>query len=401
MNRFYHIAPAGTPITVADVAAILGQRISGQSEERLSESIRQLSSSRYCYFFNSGRSALYYSLLALSKIVSPNRNRVIIPAYTCFSVASAVVRAGLKIELVDIVPDTLDYDYEKLLKIDPENILAIVGCNLLGVLNNWEKLHSFAESSRCFLIDDAAQSMGSSVNGNQSGSLGDLGFYSLGRGKNLSAYAGGILVTDNENISEGIRREIESLPIASAAAELKAAVEIGFYGAFLRPWLYWIPNSIPFLHLGETTFDPDFALGGLSHLQQASCLVLLTKLELLNETRSRNALNLGNALLLNDQIRIPGFNIERPPIYLRLPLLLKSKQIRDLKLHELRNRGIMASTMYPSTIRMIPGIEKYLTSGNNDYSGADEIVERLLTVPTHSYLNAKSMRNIISVLNNN
>jgi perosamine synthetase len=401
MNRFYHIAPAGTPLTVANAITILGQRISGQTEERLSESIKRLSSNRYSYFFNSGRSALYYSLLALSKIVSPNRNRVIIPAYTCFSVTSAVVRAGLIVELVDLVPDTLDYDYDKLAQVDPGNILAVVGCNLLGVLNNWDKLRSYAKSSRCFLIDDAAQSMGSSFNGNPSGSLGDLGFYSLGRGKNLSAYAGGILITDNENIAEEIQKEIENLPVAGPAAELKAALEIGLYGAFLRPWLYWIPNSIPFLHLGETTFDPNFTIGGLSHLQQAACLVLLTKLEILNETRRRNALSLGNALLLNDRIRIPGFNIERPPIYLRLPLLLKNKHIRDMTLHELRNRGIMASTMYPSTIRKIPGIEKHLTSGNNDYPGADEIVERLLTVPTHSYLNAKSMRNIISVLNNN
>lgn len=401
MNRFYHIAPAGTPITLADAAAILGQRVAGHTEELLSDNIKRLSSSRYCYFFNSGRSALYYSLLALSKIVSPNRNRVIIPAYTCFSVASAIVRAGLKVELVDLVPDTLDYDYEKLAQVDPENILAVVGCNLLGVLNNWEKLHSYAESSRCFLIDDAAQSMGSSFHGNPSGSLGDLGFFSLGRGKNLSTYAGGILLTDNESIAEEIRREIEKLPVGGPAAELKAAFEIALYSAFLRPWLYWIPNSMPFLHLGETTFDPDFAIGGLSHLQQAACLVLLTRLEELNEKRHRNGLNLGKALLLNDQIRIPGFNPEGPPIYLRLPLLLKSRQMRDLKLHELKKHGIMASAMYPSTIRMIAGIEKHLTPGNIDFPGAEEIAERLLTVPTHSYLDDKRLRIIISVLNIN
>jgi dTDP-4-amino-4,6-dideoxygalactose transaminase len=398
MSRFYHIAPAGTPTTLSDMAKILGQRIRGGIEPRISDKIKQLSSSQYCIFFNSGRTALYYSLRALSKLSSPEKNRVVIPAYTCFSVASAVAKTGLKMELVDMNPDTLDYDFEKLEKIRSENILAIVGCDLLGVLCDWKRLQTIAKRCGAYLVDDAAQSMGSSLEGNAAGSFGDLGFYSLGRGKNLSAYAGGILVTNNEEIAEVILKETKALRKPGLAAESQAAIQIGLYGLFLRPSLYWIPNSIPFLHLGETAFDINFATGGLSRLQMSACLVLLSKLEMINEKRRHHALELGKALCINNNIKIPGFNLERCPIYLRLPLLMKDRQSRDNKLRYLINNGIMASAMYPSTIRQIPGIESFLISENGDYPGAQAIADRLLTVPTHSYLNEKSIKQIVSVL---
>ena len=61
---------------------------------------------RSTFLVSSGRAALTILLEALRR--RSERREVVIPAYTCFSVASAIARAGLTIRLCDVDPVTLD-----------------------------------------------------------------------------------------------------------------------------------------------------------------------------------------------------------------------------------------------------------------------------------------------------
>jgi len=38
--------------------------------------------------------------------------------------------------------------------------------------------------------------------------------------------------------------------------QVKFSLKARLYNILLSPWVYWIPDSLPFLHLGETTFKP-------------------------------------------------------------------------------------------------------------------------------------------------
>ena len=71
---------------------------------------------KHCFLVSSGKAALTLILQALKEL-HPERNEVLIPAFTCYSVPSSIVRAGLKVKLCDISPDTLDFDYNQLEKI--------------------------------------------------------------------------------------------------------------------------------------------------------------------------------------------------------------------------------------------------------------------------------------------
>jgi len=395
---FYLVPPSGTPITLADIYRIVKVRISSDSQSNIFEDlVKKHAGARYCFFFNSGRTALFFILNALSQL-NNKRREVIIPAYTCFSVASAIARSGLKIRLVDIDPLTMDYDYEKLQRQNFDNVLAIIGCNLFGVLNDWNNLVSIAKENSVYLIDDAAQSLGTLFQARASGNLGDAGFYSLDRGKNLSTISGGILITDNEQIASNIHESMKDMVKTNFLFDMKMLLNIVLYSFFLHPGLYWLPDKMPFLKLGQTVFDENFDMGNLSDLQRCAGAVLFPRLYNNNAIRSKNGRAICEGVLNDSRFRIPGYSPDRSPIYLRLPVLARNKHERDMTITSLKQAGIMSSAMYPSTIDQIDGIEKYLANPGDDFKGAQTVVDRLFTLPTHHYVKKSDIDKIIDCL---
>ncbi|UCE67749.1 MAG: DegT/DnrJ/EryC1/StrS family aminotransferase [Candidatus Zixiibacteriota bacterium] len=396
---FRLIPPAGAPISVSEISKILRKRFSSdRSGEIFAEKIKEYTKTKHCILLNSGRTALLAILKALNKMSDFKKNEVVMPAYTCFSVAAAVARSGLKIRLIDSDPDTLDYDYERLNRVDFTAVLAIIGCNLFGILIDWNKLMSIAREKKVYLIDDAAQSMGSSFQRRPSGSLGDAGFFSLGRGKNLSVISGGILLTDNDDVASHLNEYMKEINESNYFIEIKATLNIIFYSLFLKPRLYWIPDKMPFLKLGQTVFDENFKAGHLSTLQRCAATVMFSRLDKVNAARVENARALSSGLLNDDRYRIPGHDPNKYPIYLRLPVLARNKLERDLAVAALKRKGISASAMYPSTIRQIEGIEKYLAGLNDRFDGANAVVDRLFALPTHPYVKPGDIDRIINCL---
>jgi len=396
---FRLIPPAGMAISFRDIIQMINLSLhKSNCSEQFEKAIKYYTNARHCYFFNSGRTALVFILKALSKQTDAARNEVVIPAYTCFSVAAAIAQSGLKIRLIDIDPTTTDYDYDKLSNINFTKVLAIVASNLFGIISDWQKLWSIARDKGIFLIDDAAQSMGSSYESKPSGILGDVGFYSLGRGKNLSTYSGGILLTNDDKIADSIKEEMLNMRKCSYGCEMNSLILITLYSFLLKPWLYWIPDMIPFLGLGKTIFDMNFHLGNLTDLQACLGNILHSKLDDINKKRIENSKKLAEGIMKLERYKIPGYFDTRCPIYLRFPLLASNKSKRDEVIDSLRRIGISASSMYPSTIRQIPGIDKHLTSPESDFPGAQIVVDRLLALPTHSYISDKDIHKMISCL---
>ncbi len=95
--------PTAPPIKFSDLfygvagAFVGGKRFLRQIEGEL----REYFGVKHVFLLSSGKAALYLILRALHSL-SPERNKVLIPAYTCFSVPSAIVKAGLGISLCDI-----------------------------------------------------------------------------------------------------------------------------------------------------------------------------------------------------------------------------------------------------------------------------------------------------------
>jgi perosamine synthetase len=396
---FYQLPPSGTPISLSDIVSIAAARLgSSNRADEFTMRLKALTSARHIWLLDSGRTAQFVLLCALSQSAGQSKNEVVVPSWTCFSVAASIARAGLRIRPVDIDPLTMDYNYDRLRKIDFSRVLAVVACNLFGIVSDWTSLRSLAREHSFFLIDDAAQSFGTLVDGRPSGTLGDAGFYSLDRGKNLSTWSGGILVTDRDDLAVPINRIVESLAHPGVVTEAAALFKMFIYSLLLRPRSYWFPNMLPFLGLGETVYDERFRTARLSRLQQCAGGILLDRLGSLNEHRAACGEQLIDGISRLDKFAIPGSNSSRRTVYLRLPILAQNQTARDRAVSSLRRAGITASTMYPSIIRDIPGIEPRLACIDSDFPGGKEFVARLFTLPTHAYVRQRDIERMVGVL---
>jgi len=179
---------------------------------------------------------------------------------------------------------------------------------------------------------------------------------------------------------------------------MKALLEIAAYSIFLHPGLYWLPDKMPFLKLGQTVFDEHFVSGNLSQIQKSAGAVLFPGLGKINQVRSRNAEAICRGISGDNRYQVPGYRTDSFPIYLRLPVLVENRQVRDRLVNLLQREGIKSSSMYPSTIRKIEGIEKYLASPEDNFQGAEAVVERLLTLPTHHYVKDSDIESMIGCL---
>ena len=112
------VAPAGAPLPVRTVLPALFSR----NDRCLARLLEERLGARYAFFASSGRAALAVLLAALRE--GSDRREVVMPAYTCFSVPSAVARAGLTIRLCDVDPKTLDLDQNALARLDLSKALS-------------------------------------------------------------------------------------------------------------------------------------------------------------------------------------------------------------------------------------------------------------------------------------
>jgi dTDP-4-amino-4,6-dideoxygalactose transaminase len=145
----------------------------------------------------------------------------VIPAYTCFSVPAAVLKAGLRPVLCDINPSTFDFDHALLERTLNGNTLCVVAHHLFGIPSNIERVRALSRARGIFVVEDAAQAMGVESHGRSLGTLGDVGLFSLGRGKAITCGSGGIIVTNSAPDCRGHR---PALP-RSAAARSRRGVE--------------------------------------------------------------------------------------------------------------------------------------------------------------------------------
>src|SRR6056297_3542573 len=108
------LPPAASPIGWHSlVCGLAGLLSGGAAKERFRDELRGYFAVRHCVMVSSGKAALTLILKSLHQLY-PDRDEVLIPAYTCYSVPSAIVRAGLKVRLCDLAPDKLDFNHEQL-----------------------------------------------------------------------------------------------------------------------------------------------------------------------------------------------------------------------------------------------------------------------------------------------
>jgi len=237
-----------------------------RAEEKLKKELCDYFCVSNCWLVSSGKAALTLILKAIHSL-SPEKKSVLIPAYTCYSVASSVVKAGLSVNLGDIDPETLDFNYSLLESQLTGQTLCLVINHLLGRPADLDHCLNLARSKGIWVVEDAAQAMGIGCQGKAAGTRGDVGFFSLGRGKVICAVEGGIIVTRNPDLAAALQKEYRKLPPYTWQEKVILLAKAIALVCFLRPSIYWLPDHLPFLKLGQTEFSTQFPLKRMSGFQ--------------------------------------------------------------------------------------------------------------------------------------
>jgi dTDP-4-amino-4,6-dideoxygalactose transaminase len=143
---------------------------------------------------NSGTSALIAALVAAG--IGPG-DEVIMPGYTFFASASAVVVAKAIPVIVEI-DETLTLDPAAVEQAITPRTRAIMPVHMLGLPSKMDELREIARRHKLVIIEDTAQAFGGKYHGQYLGTLGDIGCISLDAYKVIGTGEGGLLLTNNE-----------------------------------------------------------------------------------------------------------------------------------------------------------------------------------------------------------
>jgi dTDP-4-amino-4,6-dideoxygalactose transaminase len=145
---------------------------------------------------SSGTGALNVALSALG--VGPGQE-VIVPAYMWVSVAAAVVNHGAIPVLADI-DDTFCLDPQSLEERITNRTTGIIVVHMSGAPADVKAIRELAQRRKLFLLEDCAQCVGGSVQGQRVGTFGDIATFSFQMNKNMTSGEGGCVVTNNHRL---------------------------------------------------------------------------------------------------------------------------------------------------------------------------------------------------------
>lgn len=383
-----HIAPAGTPIPFTTlIGAGLDQLLGRDATPELTTAIRNRYQVRHCLTLSSGRAALALIFRSLARLRGdPRRNEIIVPGYTCYSVAAAAVLAGLRLRIVDIDPHTLSYDRTLLDSMDSSQALAIVSANLYGQPNELDFLERFARERGIYMVDDAAQAMHASLHDRYAGTFGDVGIYSFDKGKNITTLQGGVIVTRHDDIAMALSEAIRALPPESPMATTGSFLKLAAYALLLRPSLYWIPAGIPALGLGKTVYTTEIPMHRMSVMATGLARRQFEKIDAITAGRVQAARRIMQSIagisLLTPVMPIAGSR----PVHLRLPCLAEDSRQRDDIIAALNRAGLGATASFPRPLCDLDEISDHITIEGDVRTGSRTVAGRIVTLPTLAYL---------------
>jgi perosamine synthetase len=327
---------------------------------------------------DSGTSALVLAL----RLAAGIGGTVAFPAYVCVDLIAAARYARVRVRLYDVEPRTLSPDLASLQRVLSQGVDAVVVAHLYGFPADVPGVRDLIALYGIPLIEDAAQYAGATLVGDPVGTFGDLAVLSFGRGKGITSGNGGALLAPSERFRASLTAVAEQIPAPRRGiGDVVGATASWMLG---RPGVYDIPASIPALHLGETVYHEAHEPKSLS---RAAATLLHTTLQSADQdaaARRQIALALLGTVLHSTRLRACTPIAGGEPGYLRFPVLA------DAGIAPVPALGIVRS--YPRPLFEEPELQPILCPTHEPFTGARELANTLLTLPTHHMVTAADLR---------
>ena len=283
--------------------------------------------SKFAVSVNSGTAALQTALFAMDV---KKGDEVLLPSFSFVATANAVVSTGAKPVFVDILKENYTMDPKDLQKKITKKSKVIIPVHLYGNVSYMDKILEISKKHNLRVIEDAAQSMGSTLKGKHSGTFSEIGCFSLYPAKVMTAGEGGFLVTNSKK---------------------------------LREKMLMIRNHGMVKGYDTRIFGLNFRL---PEIGAAIAKEQVKKLPYFLNKRRKNAKILSE-LISDLSIVLPK---ERKNEKVNWYLFTISLKNRDRILKKLNSEGIGAAAYYPTPVHKTPFYKKKLYLPNTDWAAA-------------------------------
>ena len=300
---------------------------------------------------NSGTDALILGMKALG--IGPG-DEVITPPNSFVSSTAAIAATGATPVFADVLPDQ-NIDPDAVERAITPGTRAIMPVHLTGRMADMNAIRDIAKRHDLFVVEDAAQSIGSTRDGLKSGAAGDIGCFSAHPLKNLNAAGdAGFLATHDEAIAERVRR--------FANNGLADRNTVAAWGTVSR----------------------------LDTLQAAILRVRLESLPMVTERRRANAA-LYSGSLPGERVFAPP---EKPGQFNTYHTFVVQVEERDALKAYLAENGVEAAIHYPVPIHLQPAAA-YLGYQAGDFPVVEAQASRILSLPIHQFLDESDITYVL------
>jgi len=345
----------------------------------------------------SGTASLIVALETLKR--RSVRRTVVMPAYTCPLVPLAVAHVGLNVKVCDLSPNRFDFDPDELTAACDGDTLAVVPTHLGGIVANVEPVLKIAKRAGAFVIEDAAQALGATWRGHAAGTLGDIGIYSLSRGKGLTVYEGGAWIARDQELRAATCQTADRLLRSRSGIEFLRFLQVIGYRLFYNPVGLHLVYGVPLrralarrdlIRAVGDEFRKDIPLHRMSRWRQrigAGALSRLPTAIAANACRGR-----ARASELRE---IPQISVvDEPPdttgTWPFLTVLTDRPETRDRIMERLWSNGFGVTRLFIHDLTRYKYLERIVPAA--EVRNARSFAERSFSVSNSEYLSDKTFR---------
>jgi dTDP-4-amino-4,6-dideoxygalactose transaminase len=306
---------------------------------------------RHAIGVGNGTDAITIALRALG--IQPG-DEVIVPSFTFYASAEAIVTAGARPVFCDVDPVTRNVTPETVKAALTARTRAIVAVDLFGCPAPVPELRQLGLP----VLEDAAQALGASLAGRRAGTLGDVATFSFYPSKNLGAFGdAGAIVTDDDDMAELIRA-------------------LRFHGS-----------------RDKVTFDYVGYNSRLDEIQAAVLRVLLGEFDAWCEGRRQAGQAYADAGL-GEHVGLPGVPKDAEPAW---HLYVVTHPQADELIARLRERGVGTRAYYRTPIHRQPAMAPYRSPGA-ELPATEALARTSLALPMGPTLGRPQVEEVVAAV---
>ena len=338
-----------------------GQYIMGPEVYTLENNLSEFTGSKHTISCSSGTDAL---LMALMSLDVKRGDYIITTPFTYIATAEVISLLGAIPKFIDIDPQTFNIDMGKLedeLKKESDKYKFVMPVNIFGAPADYDNLYRLKEKYNFIIIEDAAQSLGSTFKSKESGDLGDIGCTSFYPAKPLGCYGdGGAIFTNDSEVADRLR-------------------SIREHGA------------------GKDKYN-NVRLGINGRMDTIQAAILIPKLKVFKvELEKRNLVAMKYRDKIENNFQVQNVLDGCVSSWAQFSVLCDNTSHRESVINKLKNNNIPTAIYYIIPLHL-QQVFSQLDYKSKSFSVTEDICSRVLSLPMNPYLTDNQIEEVCSLM---